>query len=257
MHVGIITYQAGHLKTLQLMLKFMAASCRITVFAFPFKLKPQKKPIFSDRPYQLIDLDVSGFCRRHGISYVEVDGWTDYHAPALGSSTDPYTPDVFLTCIAKIIPASFINGRLILNCHPGLLPHNRGLDAFKWCVVNDWPFGITLHAIDEAIDRGTILHRLRVPVLPTDTLADVSFRAYSMELDLIASFERYLPNLANQWQVGDAHPLSKNLVPQDIESGIENMFLEKRKRFVELSADFTVQPHSADIFYSNQKGGNS
>lgn len=256
MHIGIITYQTGHLKTLQLMFKLMAASYRITLFAFPFKLRPQNQPIFSDRPFQLIDCDIPAFCRMHGIGYVKVNGWTDDNASALGNSADPYTPDVFLTCIAKIIPASFINGRLILNCHPGLLPHNRGLDAFKWCVVNDWPFGITLHAIDEAIDRGIILHRRRVPVLSADILSDVSSRAYSMELDLMASFERYLPNLANQWQVGDTHPLSKKMVPQNIEADIENMFLEKRNRFVELSADFTVQPHSADILYANQLGGN-
>lgn len=248
MHVGIITYQTGHLKTFQLILKLLVNGHRITLFAFPFKLRPaQQQTRFNDRPFQLIDLDMPEFCKRHGVHYVDVGGWQDGHSAALGCPGAPETPAVFMTCIAKIIPAHFIKERLILNCHPGLLPQNRGVDAFKWCVVNDWPFGITLHVIDEAIDRGRILHRMRIPVLPTDTLADVSQRAYHMEVDLMAAFDRYLPNNAHNWRVDDEHPLSKNLIPPEIDARIEALFLEKRQRFVDLSSDGTVQAHVADL----------
>lgn len=246
MHVGIITYQTGHLKTFQLMLKLMTAGHRITLYAFPFTLRPQTQTRFCDRPFQLLDLDVPEFCRRHGVRYLPVAGWQEEHAGALGLHGDPAAPEVFLTCIAKIIPAPFIKGRTILNCHPGLLPHNRGVDAFKWCLVNEWPIGITLHVIDEAIDRGIILDRIRVPVLPGDTLAELCQRAYDMELDLMAAFQRYLPNLAKNWRVDDGYQLSRKLIPSELDACIEPLFLEKRPRLVELSSDFAAQSHPAD-----------
>jgi len=249
LHVGIITYETGHLKTLQLILKLLIKCHKITLFAFPFKLRPHTPAIFVDRPYQIIDLDMRDFCIQRGIGYQSIGGWSDDYASALGVPGGPNIPDVFLTCIAKIIPESFIRGRTILNCHPGLLPHNRGLDAFKWCVINEWAFGITLHKIDAAIDRGTILHRMRIPVLPTDNLKDVALRAYEMEVDLMADFAQYLPKIERRWHVGDTFPLSRRLVPRHIEAELENMFSKRRDHFIYLSKEFEHQPHEADEFY--------
>jgi hypothetical protein len=169
MHVGIITYQTGHLKTWQVIRKVLTKGYRVTVYAFPFELRPPKPgpARYKDRPDQLIDLDVPSFCRRYGVGYVPVEGWGDEFAACIGAPGQPDSPDVYLHCIAKIVPASFIAGRTILNCHPGLLPQNRGVDAFKWSVVNKWPVGIALHVIDPEIDRGVILRRMRIPVFST------------------------------------------------------------------------------------------
>ena len=248
MHVGIITYQTGHLKTWQLTRKMLTKGFRVTLFAFPFKLRPPKPGVarYSDRPAQLIDLDVPDFCRRFGVGYVPVAGWSDEHAAALGDAGGPDTPDVFLHCIAKIVPASFIAGRTILNCHPGLLPQNRGVDAFKWSIVNKWPIGITLHAIDPEIDRGTILRRMRIPVFATDTLADVCARTYDFEIDLLANFEHHLPNLRRGWNVGDDHPCGHSLIPIAQDGDIEGLFLRNRDDLCRLSADMAAQPHISD-----------
>ena len=61
MHVGILTYQTGHLKTWQITRSLLTKGYRITLFAFPFKLRPsqlQKNNRFKDRPDQLIDFDM-------------------------------------------------------------------------------------------------------------------------------------------------------------------------------------------------------
>lgn len=259
MHVGLITYQRGHLKTWQVMRRLLTKSFRVTLFAFPFKIRPlkpeaEKKRIYEDRPGQLIDYDVQAFCRRHGVGYVEVEGWTDDHAHRLDGSDPADKPEVYLTCIAKIVPAAFIAGRTILNCHPGLLPHNRGVDAFKWCVVNRWPFGVTLHVINEKIDSGVILHRHRIPVWETDTLRDVCLRAYDMEGDVMANFDYYFDNVKHNWIVTDEYPLSKKLIPLEIDERIEELFLERRNDFVKLSADLTAQPHPADQVHKVHQG---
>ena len=252
MHAGIITYQTGHLKTSQLMRKLMGKGHRITLFAFPFTLRPRKEEIgFAERPYQIVDFDVEAFCREHKIRYLKMNGWSDGNAKDLGDPGDLDTPDVFLTVIAKIIPEVFLRGRTILNCHPGLLPENRGLDAFKWCIVNDWPIGNTLHIIDEQIDRGTILARQRVPILPTDNLSDVAERAYEMEVDLQANFDRHLDNIDNGWCVGDDHPLSRTRIPVDIHDQLETLFLEKRKALVDIASDMSIRAHPADLSVEN------
>lgn len=251
MHVGLITYQRGHLKTLQMMRRLTSKGFRVTLFAFPFKLRvpdssAPKKRVFDDRPAQLLDYDVLAYCKRHGIGYWEVGGWADDFASGLGGPDPDDKPDVYLTCIAKIIPGAFISGRTILNCHPGLLPHNRGVDAFKWCILNGWPFGVTLHVINEKIDSGIILARLRVPVLETDTLRDVCLRAYDVEGDILANFDCVLENAKYQWIVSDEFPLSKKLIPLNADENIEQLFLNRRTEFVRLSGDFFAQAHPGD-----------
>lgn len=253
MHVGIITYQTGHLKTWQMTRKVLTKGFRVTLYAFPFQLRPPKAdvaPRYQDRPGQLIDLDIARFCGERGIGYVEVGGWSETFAKALGKPGAADTPEVFLHCIAKIVPASFIEGRIILNCHPGLLPHNRGVDAFKWSIVNRWPVGITLHAIDAEIDRGTILHRMRVPVFPADTLDDVWRRAYDFEIDLLGNFEHHIGRLGKNWLVGDDHPCSHSLISLEQDQQLPEIFAEHRVTLSHLSTDPNTQFHESDLLTS-------
>jgi hypothetical protein len=250
MHVGIITYQTGHLKTWQMIRKMLTKGYRVTVYAFPFKLRTAKPgpKRYKERPDQLIDIDIPEFCRSSGVGYVSVAGWSDEFAPCIGEPGHPASPDVYLHCIAKIVPASFVAGRKILNCHPGLLPQNRGVDAFKWSIVSKWPIGVTLHVIDPEIDRGMILSRMRVPIFSNDSLAAVCARAYEFEIDLLGNFEHHLQNLSKDWAVGDGHPCSHKLIPLEIDQNLEETFHQNRGELRHLSIDPRAQPHPSDGF---------
>lgn len=46
--------------------------------------------------------------------------------------------------------------RGFLNFHPSLLPFNRGKHTTFWNLVEDVPFGVTIHWIDDKIDNGPI-----------------------------------------------------------------------------------------------------
>src|SRR3990167_1962069 len=154
MHIGLITYQVGHLRTWQLLRHFMTAAQQVTVFAFPFKHRPEVNYRYRDRPEQiLLGLDLERYCRENNIAYRKINSWDLENASQLDYPDEETRPRAYLTCIGKIIPPAFIAGRKILNVHPGLLPHNRGVDSFKRSLVNEWPFGVTLHVIDEQIDR--------------------------------------------------------------------------------------------------------
>ncbi len=44
-----------------------------------------------------------------------------------------------------------------INTHPSLLPHNRGKHYNFWALVEQAPFGVSLHFVDEGIDSGDIV----------------------------------------------------------------------------------------------------
>ena len=41
-----------------------------------------------------------------------------------------------------------------LNLHPSYLPYNRGKDPYVWSILNEKPFGTTIHEMNEKIDDG-------------------------------------------------------------------------------------------------------
>ena len=44
-----------------------------------------------------------------------------------------------------------------INTHPSLLPHNRGKHYNFWALVEQAPFGVSLHFVDEGIDSGDVI----------------------------------------------------------------------------------------------------
>jgi methionyl-tRNA formyltransferase len=56
-----------------------------------------------------------------------------------------------------------------INTHPSLLPHNRGRHYNFWAIVEEVPFGVSLHMVSSAIDAGDIVAQLEVPYGWEDT----------------------------------------------------------------------------------------
>ena len=53
----------------------------------------------------------------------------------------------------------------IVNFHPSYLPFGRGKDPYFWSIVNDEPFGISCHFIDNKIDSGQLIIQKRISSL--------------------------------------------------------------------------------------------
>lgn len=47
--------------------------------------------------------------------------------------------------------------RGFINTHPSLLPYNRGKHYNFWALVEQAPFGVTLHCVDSGVDTGDIV----------------------------------------------------------------------------------------------------
>ncbi len=112
-------------------------------------------------------------------------------------------------------------GKRIINCHPGIIPALRGLDAFKWSIYEMKPLGVTLHFIDEEVDSGEIIAVVPTNVYKTDSISTLARRHYENEIDVMVRFDEYLSNPINPF---------KNISPGEPK---KRMPIEKEKQLAE------------------------
>jgi methionyl-tRNA formyltransferase len=64
-----------------------------------------------------------------------------------------------------------------INTHPSLLPHGRGKHYNFWTLVEQAPFGVTLHRVEESVDSGGIVAQRVIPYGWEDSGASLYFKA--------------------------------------------------------------------------------
>lgn len=72
-----------------------------------------------------------------------------------------------------------------LNLHPSYLPYNRGWHTPTWSIIDETPYGATLHWVEESLDSGDIAMQKRVDVLPDDTANSLYKRVLAAEVQLM------------------------------------------------------------------------
>lgn len=88
-----------------------------------------------------------------------------------------------------------------LNLHPAYLPFNRGWHTPSWALLDDTPFGATLHLMGPDVDDGPIIERQELPVRPDDTAHALYQRVKALEVTV---FQSAWPRL----RAGTAEPVS-------------------------------------------------
>jgi hypothetical protein len=181
--ISLITYDAPHKKTQDVLLRLLRRNrFQISLTLVPFKQRPQRATVFDHRPGQLVGTHPKTLAQEHNLELFALDDWQSFSQMV----------DYFLICGAGLIDGRLCASAQIINCHPGLIPQSRGLDAFKWCIYKGLRLGNTLHRIDEGVDLGIVLHHQPTDVLEEDDLAKLARRHYDAEIDLLANFDRYL-----------------------------------------------------------------
>jgi methionyl-tRNA formyltransferase len=72
----------------------------------------------------------------------------------------------------------------IINFHPSLLPYNRGKNYNFWTLVEDSPFGVSLHFIDETIDGGDVIFQKKITKTWEDNGETLYVKAQSAMVEL-------------------------------------------------------------------------
>ena len=102
---------------------------------------------------------------------------------------------VFLIWWPYIIDKMFIKLPSIgvINTHPSLLPYNKGKNYNFWTIVEDTPFGVSLHFVDSNIDSGDILFQKKIIKTWEDTGKTIYLKAQKAIIDLfIDSFPKII-----------------------------------------------------------------
>jgi phosphoribosylglycinamide formyltransferase-1 len=219
--VAVFTYQSPHRKSEELINGLVAMGETIdAVIGVPFTPRPERPVVFHHRPDQNKAAHPKDITARHKLPYVEV------------ASIDqiPTGLPLCLTAIGLLVPASVLARTKVINCHAGLLPIVRGLDAFKWAVLEDKPLGVSLHWIDADIDRGDHIASVPTPVLKSDTLDSLAQRHYDNEVQTLIQFRRHLANTTPPLHAGPAGPARKRM-PAAVERDMMAHFPAYRDAF--------------------------
>jgi phosphoribosylglycinamide formyltransferase-1 len=185
MKVGLLTYDTPHLKTEQIPCGLaLEPGMAVDVLASPFSPRKPRAPRFQHRPDMNASITPAELSHQLGFGFSRV--------PEVGEIDRDF--DYIIIGGAGLLPAEFVNRYKVVNCHPGLQPAVRGLDAFKWAIHDGQPLGVSLHLIDEEVDAGTHLKSVRTPVAANDTIETLARRHYELEIQLLIAFHRFAAN---------------------------------------------------------------
>ena len=87
-------------------------------------------------------------------------------------------PKILTHSMLKLTSGGFI------NTHPSLLPYNRGKNYNFWALVEESPFGVSLHYVDEGIDNGDIISQSKISYTWEDTGETLYSKASSAMVEL-------------------------------------------------------------------------
>lgn len=179
--IGIITYSQAHLKTEQVVTKLVEKGYNLIIYALPFYPRKKHMAVFRHRPNQLLGMHTQELSAKYNIPYLVCKSDQDIKAEC----------DIYILTGAGILSEECVANKIILNCHPGIIPIERGLDAFKWGIYDLNPIGNTLYIINQEVDLGEIVKIKKTPLYPEDTIQDFANRHYSEEISLLANFQYY------------------------------------------------------------------
>lgn len=213
--IGIISYDVPHLKTEQILTLFLQQGLMPTIYLLPFKPRKLRQPLIQHRPDQSEAIHPKVLAKAHNLLC---------HV----CKTDAEIPNdmnLYIVGGAGILSRDCVNGKKILNAHPGVIPAARGLDAFKWAIFDKIPLGITLHEIDAEVDKGKVISIRRTCVYSTDTLEKLARRHYENEIDMLGHYANFLKN--PQFDFTDIPEGAAHMrMPLEIEKDLKRIFDE-------------------------------
>jgi phosphoribosylglycinamide formyltransferase-1 len=226
MRIGLITYERGHLKTEQVATGLAAPGRHALEFhALPFNPRPGRRPLFDHRPDQFAGCaPTADLARRLGARFTPCASEAEILAGG------PAAPDIWMVMIGVLLSADFLARARVINCHAGVVPSVRGLDAFKWAILDDQPLGVTLHYVDAEVDAGEVIAVVPTDVRPNDTIADLARRHYDNEIAASIAFEAHVAGRTNPFADVAARP-PRMRMNNEIEGEMLRRFPDYRDRW--------------------------
>lgn len=109
------------------------------------------------------------------------EGLARFHACKVDIALLLWWPYIVKEALVNSVQTGF------LNTHPSLLPHNRGKHYNFWNLVEDVPFGVSLHWVTPGIDDGPVAFQQRLEKTWEDTGESLFLRARAAMVELVVS----------------------------------------------------------------------
>lgn len=213
--IAVLTYPVKHRKTYDVLSLLKANGYTdVMVCAIPFRYQKKKFPIYQHRPemnFMIPDMEI--FCKNLGYQYIvgELE------------SFEIEKGRIVLIAGAGILADEFVKEHVVLNAHPGYIPECRGLDAFKWAIVEDKPIGVTTHLVGDYIDAGLVIERRVIDIYMSDTFHSVAHRVYENEVSmLVEAIEKYRMDTMHMMSPGDTEVHKR--MPENMERELFRKF---------------------------------
>src|SRR5690625_1814324 len=71
-----------------------------------------------------------------------------------------------------------------LNLHPAYLPFNKGWHTPSWAIIDQTPYGATLHFMTEELDGGDIIHQKKLDIEPQETANSLYSKVLQLEVEV-------------------------------------------------------------------------
>lgn len=218
--VGLITYHYPHLKTEQVLQRLLGRGFDLRIYALPYSPRKPRATLYSHRPDQTLGIAPQVMAGKHRIPYVRCSGDRDIDGQC----------DIYLVLGASLLSPACVDGKRIVNSHPGIIPASRGLDSFKWALHEGKPLGITLHFIDAAVDAGEVISIVPTNVYGSDTFESLARRHYENEIDCLSRFDQFMAAPVNPF-AGIAEGQARMRMPLATERELAARFEGYRERF--------------------------
>jgi methionyl-tRNA formyltransferase len=97
-----------------------------------------------------------------------------------------------VVAFGRIIPEAILAELAMVNLHLSLLPRWRGAAPVERAILAGDPYGgVCLMALDEGLDTGPIYEAITVPIDPTETAEQLTFRLGELGTDALVSRLRH------------------------------------------------------------------
>lgn len=220
--IAVLTYPIKHRKTYDVLSLLKANGYKdVLVCGIPFSYEKKKYPVIQHRPEMLFSApELPIMCKNLGYKYQE-------------GKIDDFTIEaerIVLIAGAGIIPNEFVQRHTIINAHPGYIPNCRGLDAFKWAIVEKQPIGVSTHLLGEDIDAGDVIERRIIDVNMYDTFHAVAQRVYENEVSMLIEAIEQIDNKGTTFIETGKFPLHKRM-PNNLEKNLFELFEQYKVEF--------------------------
>ncbi len=229
MKIGIFAYNFGHKKTqegiLALLLHHYPIACIFAADPVELKFYQSKVRI---APKGLEYVHPKDIAARFEIPYHVVV----HNSMECEELIRRYELDVGIILGARILKENIINAFKIgvINMHPGMLPHNRGLDNIKWAILKGYRQGVSVHLISKEIDQGSLIVQREIDVYDDDTLLDIFLRIQNMEQVLLIEALKILESGKRDFaKVAEGNYFKS--VPPEEEARLMEMFDEYKRKY--------------------------